>query len=44
MYRVYILDGINEDPRRGLGGEGDHRREKSFPPGEWEKGMPWKTS
>lgn len=40
MDRINIQDGMSEGPRRGQGGEGDHRQEGSFPLAEWEKGMP----
>lgn len=44
MDRIDIRDGMSEGPRRGQGGEGDHRPEGSFPLAEWEKSMPWKAS
>lgn len=31
-HRVYIQDGMNEGPRRGQGGEEDHRPERSISP------------
>lgn len=35
---------MSEGPRRGQGGEGDHRQERQFLPGEWKKGTPGKAS